>query len=182
VIKALLVEEDRRFREHGGLDYRGMARGLYETILGSPQGGSTLSQQVLKNTCFRGDADDRRLMSVMWRKIKEAVTVGDLEDILKKDGVLDVYINSVLFGGLRDGAQIYGIQAASRAYFDKYAEALTVLEGAMLVQLLNAPNGLNPWVAPAKARRQAERLLDDMVRQGALRPAEAAAASAGRSR
>jgi membrane peptidoglycan carboxypeptidase len=128
---------------------------------------------VLKNTCFRDNADDRRLMSVVWRKVKEAITVGDLEDILKKDGILDVYLNSVLFGGLRDGVQVYGIQAASRTYFDKYAETLTVLEGAILVQLLNAPNGLNPWVAPAKARAQAERLLDDMVRQDALRPAEA---------
>jgi penicillin-binding protein 1A len=182
VVKALLVEEDRRFREHGGLDYRGIARGLYETVFGNRQGGSTLSQQVLKNTCFRDNADDRRLMSVVWRKVKEAVTVGDLEDILKKDGILDVYLNSVLFGGLRDGVQVYGIQAASRTYFDKYAETLTVLEGAILVQLLNAPNGLNPWVAPAKARAQAERLLDDMVRQDALRPAEAAAAKRAKVR
>jgi membrane peptidoglycan carboxypeptidase len=124
VVKALLVEEDRRFREHGGLDYRGIARGLYETVFGNRQGGSTLSQQVLKNTCFRDNADDRRLMSVVWRKVKEAITVGDLEDILKKDGILDVYLNSVLFGGLRDGVQVYGIQAASRTYFDKYAETL----------------------------------------------------------
>ena len=161
LIGALVVSEDRRFFDHGGIDLIGIGRAVIENIraMRIAQGGSTLTQQTLKNTCFQGDP---KLM----RKVKEVLCAGDLEATLTKQDILEVYLNTVLFGGTN--AQIWGIQAASRVYLDKYVRDLTPLEAALLVQLLPAPNRYSPHAASARARQRAERLLDRMVELGQL--------------
>ena len=161
LLDALVTSEDRRFFEHDGIDPLGLLRAAVADVraMAFEQGGSTLTQQALKNTCFQ---DDPALV----RKLKELVTARDLEAALSKRDILEVYLNSIFFGGTRAG--IWGVQAAARVYFDKYAEALTPLESAVLVQLVPAPNRFNPHVAPAAARERALLLLDRMVEQKRL--------------
>ncbi len=171
LLDALVTSEDRRFFEHAGIDPLGLLRAAIQDVraMGFAQGGSTLTQQALKNTCFRDDP-------AIVRKLKELVTARDLEAALGKSDILEVYLNSIFFGGTRAG--IWGIQAAARVYFDKYAEELTPLESAVLVQLVPAPNRYNPLVAPDEARRRAVRLLDRMVEEGRLSAGEARKAKA----
>jgi penicillin-binding protein 1A len=164
LINALVTSEDRRFYEHGGIDWQGVLRAVVVNAQSGSlrQGGSTLTQQVLKNTCFRDDDG-------VVRKLKELLSVRKLEHALDKDAILEVYLNSIPFGGT--GVAIRGIQAAARVYFGKYAQELTPLESAVLVQLIPAPNRYNPHVAPKLARERAVRLLDRMVEAGRLSPA-----------
>lgn len=161
LLDALVTSEDRRFFEHDGIDPLGLLRAAVADVkaMAFDQGGSTLTQQALKNTCFQSDP-------ALVRKLKELVTARDLEAALSKSDILEVYLNSIFFGGTRAG--IWGVQAAARVYFDKYAEELTPLESAVLVQLVPAPNRFNPHVTPEAARERASRLLDRMVEQGRL--------------
>jgi penicillin-binding protein 1A len=171
LLDALVISEDQRFFEHAGIDPLGLLRAAVADVraMGFAQGGSTLTQQALKNTCFQ---DDPALV----RKLKELITAGDLEAALSKPDILEVYLNSIFFGGTRAG--IWGVQAAARVYFDKYAEALTPLESAVLIQLVPAPNRYNPHVAPELARERASRLLDRMVERRRLSAKEAKKAKA----
>ena len=173
LLDALVTSEDRRFFEHAGIDPVGLLRAAVADVraLSFAQGGSTLTQQALKNTCFQDDP-------AFLRKVKELIAAGDLETALGKNDILEVYLNSIFFGGTRAG--IWGVQAASRVYFDKYAEDLTPLEAAVLVQLVPAPNRFNPHVAPDLARQRAVRLLDTMVAERRLSAREARKAKAQR--
>lgn len=175
LLDALVTSEDRRFFDHAGIDPMGLLRAAVADVraLAFAQGGSTLTQQALKNTCFQDDP-------AFLRKIKELVAAGDLEAALTKTDILQVYLNSIFFGGTRAG--IWGVQAASRVYFDKYAEELTPLESAVLVQLVPAPNRYNPHVAPDLAQERAGRLLERMVEQGRLTPKQARLARAQKLR
>jgi penicillin-binding protein 1A len=162
LIDAVVAREDKRFFEHSGFDVRGFLRALVANIRAMDlykQGGSTLTQQALGNTCFQ---DDHGLV----QKLKEWLTASNLEAKLSKSEIIEVYLNSILFGGTQAG--IWGVQAAARVYFAKYAEKLTPLESAVLVQLLPAPNHYNPHVAPELALKRARHLLDQMVEQGRL--------------
>ncbi len=161
LIDAVVVSEDQRFFEHDGIDWRGVLRAMLENARAGAirQGGSTLTQQTLKNTCFRDDDD-------LLRKVKEVLSAAEIEGALGKREVLEVYLNSVPFGG--DRVVVHGVQAAARVYFGKYAEELTVLEAAVLAQLLPAPNRYNPHKAPELARERALALIQRMVRAGRL--------------
>lgn len=160
LIEALIAQEDRRFREHGGIDVRGLARAAVANVraMRFVEGGSTLTQQVLKNACFANDPE-------LWRKFKELTTAAELETALSKDEILYVYLNTVSFG-----RQAYGVQAAARLYFGKYAQELTVKESAVLVQILPQPSVRNPHRDPQGAIARAERVIDMMVKQGRLSP------------
>ena len=161
LIDAVVVSEDQRFFEHDGIDWRGVLRAMLENARAGAirQGGSTLTQQTLKNTCFRDDDD-------LLRKVKEVLSAAEIEGALGKQEGLEVYLNSVPFGG--DRVVVHGVQAAARVYFGKYAEELSVLEAAVLAQLLPAPNRYNPHKAPEEARDRALRLIQRMVRAGRL--------------
>jgi penicillin-binding protein 1A len=164
LVDALVTSEDRRFFEHDGVDYRALGRALIANLAAFDivQGGSTLTQQTLENACFRRDPE-------LLRKVKELATAGSFESVLAKREILYVYLNTIYFG-----RRAYGVQAAARVYFDKYAQALTPLEAALLVQLIPAPNLYNPLADPKLARKRAHALLDRMVELDHL-PAKVAA-------
>jgi penicillin-binding protein 1A len=162
LVGALVASEDRRFYDHFGLDPQSLARALWSTVTGRTQGGSTLTQQTLKEVYFKTHSP------ILRKLVEEPLLAPILDHNLSKEDILYVYLNRVFFGG---GA--YGVEAASRVYFGKYARGLSVLEAAVLVSLLPAPNRLNPHRDPERATQRAHRVIDQMVEQDRLAPAEA---------
>ncbi|AWK87624.1 transglycosylase domain-containing protein [Azospirillum thermophilum] len=163
LIQALIAKEDRRFLEHDGVDYHGVARALAVAVTSGrfSQGGSTLTQQTMK-IIFLGDYG-------RWtRKAYELYSAGDFEEKVGKRNILYLYLNRAYFGS---GA--YGVDAAARVYFGKPAARLTLKESAMLVGLLPAPSRLNPFADPVRAERKAELVLDAMAEAGFVTRREA---------
>ena len=157
LIDALVASEDRRFYEHWGLDPRSMARAVWSTITGRTQGGSTLTQQTIKEVYLKEHSP------IVRKLLEEPVLAPILELNLSKEDILFVYLNRVFFGG-----SAYGIEAAARVYFDKYARNLNVLESAMMVGLLPAPNRFNPHRNFEVSRDRAYRVIEQMVDAGYL--------------
>ncbi len=164
---AVIAAEDRHFYEHSGIDPVGVARAFLNDIRGRPiQGGSTITQQLVKNTY----SSRKRTVA---RKATEAILAMKLERREGKDEILERYLNTVYFGR---GA--YGIEAAARVYFDSSAARLDTNQAALLVGLLRAPETADPATNPAEATRRRDLVLDAMVDTHRLRPADAAAAKA----
>jgi penicillin-binding protein 1A len=167
VVDALLAAEDRRFYEHGGLDPIGIVRALWNNVRRSDtQGGSTLTQQLVKNEYLSSER-------TLWRKAREAVLSVKLERTEDKDEILERYLNTVYFGR---GA--YGIEAAARVYFDSTAKDLTLEQAALLVGLLRAPESADPVEHREEAEQRRTAVLGDMVDAGVLDADEAEAADA----
>ena len=162
LVNALVASEDRRFFEHFGLDAQSIARALLSTVTGRRQGGSTLTQQTLKEIYLKTHSP------ILRKLVEEPLLAPILDHNLSKEDILYVYLNRVFFGG-----SAYGVEAASRVYFAKYARELSVLEAAVLVSLLPAPNRLNPHRDPERAVQRAHRVIDQMVEQERLSAAEA---------
>ena len=162
LVDAVVASEDRRFYDHFGLDPLSLARAVWSTATGRTQGGSTLTQQTLKEIYLK------RHNAYLRKVFAEPLLAPVLELNLTKEDILFVYLNRAFFGG---GA--HGVEAAARVYFAKYARELSVLEAAVLVSLLPAPNRFNPHRDPERALRRAHRVLDQMVEQGRLTGAEA---------
>ena len=141
VQQAFISIEDVRFYEHHGIDFKSIGRALYRDILagGSVEGGSTLTQQLAKNVFLSND-------KTLLRKTKEVVVAINLEQRYSKQKLLEMYLNQIYFG---HGA--YGIQAASKLYFNKDVSELTVEEGALLAALPKAPNSYSPILHPEKS-------------------------------
>ncbi|WP_052213624.1 transglycosylase domain-containing protein [Belnapia sp. F-4-1] len=152
LIGALVASEDRRFYEHWGLDPRAMARAVWSTLTGRTQGGSTLTQQTIKEIYLKEHSP------IVRKLLEEPVLAPILELNLSKEDILFVYFNRVFFGG---GA--YGIEAAARVYFNKYARNLSILESAMMVGLLPAPNRFNPHRNFQLSRDRGFRVIEQMV-------------------
>ncbi|MFQ5524798.1 MAG: transglycosylase domain-containing protein [Thermoanaerobaculia bacterium] len=144
--RAVLAIEDARFFDHGGVDPRSVARAVLKNAKAGrvKQGGSTITQQLVKIR----DLTPRRTLG---RKVSEAVRAVALEAEYSKEAILEAYLNSVYMGHL-DGSSLYGFRAATRAYFNKRVEDLTVGESALLAAVIQGPNRLHP-------RRHAERAL-----------------------
>ncbi|MEX0659503.1 MAG: transglycosylase domain-containing protein [Egibacteraceae bacterium] len=163
---AVIASEDHRFYEHQGVDAFSVVRAVWRNLQtgGIAEGGSTLTQQYVKNV-YVGD-------SVTWsRKIQEAVVALQLEKDMEKDEILEKYLNTVYFG-----AGAYGAEAAALTYFDKPAAELTVAEAATLAQTLTAPSRFSPRNNPGRARQRRDRVVDLMVQYGFIDRAEGAAA------
>ena len=156
VIDAVVSTEDRHFFSHHGVDPIGTARALLADLRGrSVQGGSTITQQYVKNA-FVGDK------RTIWRKLKEAVLAVKVERKFTKRQILERYLNLIYFGR---GA--YGIQAASRAYFGVDVSKLNLAEAAYLACLIRSPESADPYTGSAAAARAKARqgeTLDAMVR------------------
>jgi penicillin-binding protein 1A len=163
---AVVAAEDARFREHGGVDPVSLLRAVVSNVRtgGIAQGGSTLTQQYVKNA-FVGDEQ------TLLRKVREAVIAIQLERDVSKDEILERYLNTVYFG---EGA--YGIEAAARTYFGVRAADLDAAQAATLAQLLPAPSARNPRSDPDGSARRRDALLDRMVGLGWLDASEAAEA------
>jgi penicillin-binding protein 1A len=156
VPQAVIATEDRRFYSHFGVDPWGLARAIWVNFEAGHvvQGGSTITQQLAKNLFL----EPERTLS---RKVQEALLAVYLEMSFTKDEILALYLNRVYFG-----AGAYGIDAASRRYFNKPAARLTMIEGAILAGLLKAPTRYSPINGIELAQTRATIVLDAMVEAG----------------
>jgi penicillin-binding protein 1A len=157
LVHAVLAAEDQDFYEHGGIDPVGIGRALYQDLRGtsaSRQGGSTITQQYVKNAYL---TSERSIV----RKIKEAVLAVKLERELSKDEILERYLNTIYFGR---GA--YGVAAAARAYFAKDVREIGLAESAYLAGLIRAPGGADALKDPEEATRRRTTVLRAMRSEG----------------
>ena len=168
---ALISVEDRRFYEHQGVDWKGTIRaGLTNQVSGSvSQGASTLTQQYVKNYLVHVVARNNKLEQAkaqeqtIARKLREARISLQLERKLGKEEILARYLNVVPFG-----STIYGIAAASQAYFNTTPDKLTVPQAAMLAGMVNSPSALDPEAYPDKALERRNKVIDKMVENDKL--------------
>ncbi len=162
VRQAVIAAEDRNFYTNPGFSFTGFARAVANNLFGNGdlQGGSTITQQYVKNALV-GSAQ-HGLAGVL-RKSKELVIATKMSGEWSKDDVLQAYLNIIYFGR---GA--YGISAAAQAYFGKPVEQLSVSEGALLAALIRRPSTLDPAVDPTGAEARWNWVLDGMVETKAL--------------
>jgi penicillin-binding protein 1A len=153
---AVLATEDRDFYEHGGVDPVGISRALYNDLRGRGvrQGGSTITQQYVKNVYLTSERS-------IGRKVKEAVLAVKLERELEKDEILERYLNTIYFGR---GA--YGVGAATRAYFGKDVRDIGLPEASYLAGLIRSPGGADALANPEEAARRRGTVLTAMVQEG----------------
>jgi len=151
--KALVAIEDSRFYEHGGIDVRGIARALLKDVVKRKlaEGGSTITQQLIKNKFLSGE-------KTIDRKLKEAQLAIEFERKYSKKQILEMYFNEIYYG---NGA--WGIAQAARLYFDKNPEELTDGECAMLAGVPKSPTRYNPLGKPARVTGRRDLVLKRMV-------------------
>lgn len=160
--QAVISSEDRRFRQHWGLDLRGNARALAANLRagGVRQGASTITQQLARGL-FLGNARN------FGRKLNEMAIAVGLEVLLTKDQILEMYLNSVYFG--RDAAGgIAGVGVAAQRFFGVPIDSLSLEQAALLVAVIPAPNLYSPFRRPAQAVRRRAAVLHDMLETGAI--------------
>src|SRR5437762_7110777 len=162
-IDALLAREDTRFFEHGGIDWRGIARALVRDIMAgsAKEGASSITQQLARNSLPLGG----RTLS---RKVLEAMVALRVEKDFTKQQILELYVNRIYFG-----AGCYGVQTASLAYFGKDAAKLNLSESATLAGLIRSPNRFSPLRNPEGAALQRDAVLDRLVELKKISAAQA---------
>ncbi len=156
LVRAFLAAEDKTFFEHGGIDFPGLVGAVFDYVikLGSGErakGGSTITQQVAKNLLLSDE------YSVM-RKVKEAILARRIEATLTKQQILELYFNQIFLG-----RNAYGVQAASRAYFNKDVTELGLHEAAYLAILPKAPANYNPERYADRALERRKFVLEQML-------------------
>ncbi len=167
IIDATVAIEDKTFWTNRGFDLQGIGRAFYEYVLlgGSIQGGSSITQQLIKNNLIEPERrvvvgrvafDDYR------RKVEELLLAQEVARVYTKEQILEWYVNTNFYGNLA-----YGIEAAARVYFNKPAAQLTIPEAAMLAAIPQSP-ALNPIDNPIEAKTRQELVLDAMFRDGYL--------------
>ncbi|MBI9035177.1 MAG: transglycosylase domain-containing protein [Bacteroidales bacterium] len=167
VVKALIATEDSRFYEHDGIDKRSLIRVFFKTLLlgdRSSGGGSTLSQQLIKNLYPRRNIG---FLSMPAAKLREAIIAVRLEDIYSKEEILNLYLNTVPFG---EG--VYGIEEAAKRFFSKPAKRLKLEEGAVLIGMLKANTSYNPRLFPERSLQRRNIVLSQMQKVGYLTDVE----------
>ncbi|MFD0937758.1 transglycosylase domain-containing protein, partial [Methylobacterium trifolii] len=164
VQKAFVAAEDKRFESHHGIDERGVIRAFIGNLAspGRPAGGSTITQQVVKNLSVGDDVTYER-------KIREMIVAARLERILTKPQILGLYLNGIYLGR---GA--YGIEMAARSYFGKSVGALSLPEAALLAGMPKGPNFYSPDRYPERARERRAYVLARLKEEGAITEAEMA--------
>ena len=164
VVTALLATEDRRFYDHGGLDLRRSVGAVLHTLGGTPQGGSTITQQLARNLYPEQIGRSRSLV----RKVKEIITALTIESVYSKDEILEAYLNSVpyLYNAV-------GVDRAARTYFGVPAARLDTLQAALLVGVLKGTSSYNPVRHPEAARRRRDAVLASLVAVGEMTPRRA---------
>ena len=154
-VAAIVASEDRRFFRHYGVDWFRIAGAFWQTLRGNLQGGSSISVQVIKNTLLRDLSGVRSIE----RKFKEIPLAIELERRFTKEEILEMYLNVSFWGG-----NLWGIRAASEAYFGKDPGELTLAEGAYLAALIPGPN--SRYRDLERVRRRIKTLLGQMVEEG----------------
>lgn len=158
VIQAFISVEDKRFYKHNGIDYIRMAGAIMNNIKSGKfsQGASTISQQLIKNTHLTRE-------KTIKRKLKEIKLAYLLERKYSKQDILEMYLNNIYFGN-----GCYGIENASKFYFDKTAKELTIGEGAMLAGVINAPSIYDPIHKKENSEKRKQLVLKLMCEDGVL--------------
>jgi penicillin-binding protein 1A len=154
--------EDERFYEHNGIDVRGILRAGVQGLKDGDfsEGGSTITQQLLKNQVFDGGRETT-FIEKLERKIQEQFLAVQLEDRLEKEIILEYYLNTINLG-----SGTYGIQTASRRYFNKDAQSLTLSESATIAAIAQLPVYRNPISHPDLNAARREEILVEMLDQG----------------
>jgi penicillin-binding protein 1B len=170
LLHAIVAVEDHRFFEHGGLDFQALVRAAWVNLRAGrvAQGGSTLTQQLVKN----------RLLShkrTFARKLNEAWLATLIEWRYPKEQILEAYLNEVYLGQ-RGGRAIRGVGAAARAYFGKEPHQLSLGEAAVLAGMVRAPNTYSPAISPDRARERRDVVLGRLRELGRIDDAEYRAA------
>jgi penicillin-binding protein 1A len=159
---AVLAAEDSRFFEHGGIDFKGIARAALSNFVsgGRDQGASTITQQLAKNFYLSSE-------KTYTRKIYEALLALRIEENLTKDQILEIYMNQIFLG-----KRAHGFASAAQIYFGKTLNQLSPAEAAMLAGLPKAPSLFNPLVNPKRATERQHYILQRMHEIGSLTDAE----------
>ena len=154
--QAIVAVEDKRFYEHRGVDVHGILRAVWQDVRNQRvvEGGSTITQQFVKNTYVKSQRS-------IGRKLKEAALAWQLEQRWSKDRILTAYLNTIYFG---NGA--YGIQQAALTYFHRPAKDLRLAEAALLAGIPSDPARYDPVTNPRAARERRDVVLRDMLDQG----------------
>jgi penicillin-binding protein 1A len=165
---AVVAIEDQRFWIHNGVDLRAVARAAVSNAEEGrvAEGGSTITQQYVKNELLGAERDVRR-------KLREASLAYHLEQKYSKERILELYLNTIYFG---NGA--YGVQAASHEYFGGSTETLDLAQAALLAGLIRAPTTLDPYDQPDRATERRRTVLDKMVELGMIARPQADEATA----
>jgi len=163
LLQAFVAIEDRRFYEHGGLDYRGMLRALFANLRAGHvvQGGSTITQQVARSFL-------RTSEQTLQRKMREAILARRLEARYQKNQILALYLNQIFLGH-----QSYGVAAAARRYFNKQVSELDPGEMATIAGIAQAPSRYSPLLAPDVTRARRDQVLTAMAAAGVIDEATA---------
>jgi penicillin-binding protein 1A len=156
--QAVIATEDRRFYEHAGLDWRGIARAIVKDIRAGSfkEGGSTITQQLAKVLFLNPE-------KTITRKLKEAILALQIERRYRKDEILALYLNQIYLGG---GA--YGVEAAANRYFGKHVWELDLAECALIAGLSKGPTLYSPLVNPDKALSRRATVLNGLLATGQI--------------
>ena len=159
---AVLAAEDRGFYSEPGVSVKGTVRAAVNDVRGGPaQGGSTITQQYVKNAYLNSD-------QTLSRKLKELVIALKISREFSKDEILESYLNTIYFGR---GA--YGIEAAAKAYFGVSIDKVNPAQGALLAAVIKSPEYYDPAVTPSESKDRWEYVVDGMVDTGKLTQAQA---------
>jgi penicillin-binding protein 1A len=167
MLDATVAIEDHRFYEHRGVDLQGIARAAFANFSGNRatrQGGSTLTQQLVRNIDAFGLTKEKRYE----RKVREALIALRVEQVYTKREILALYLNNIYYGG---GA--YGVQAAAKTYFGKSAYKLDISEAALLAGLPQRPSAFSPFEHRTAALKRRDEVIDSMARYGYITPEQA---------
>jgi len=172
MVDAVLAIEDRRFFEHGGVNYYRLAEAAMIDLRtgGKQQGGSTITMQIARGFFLTPEKK-------FTRKLTEMLIAVELEQRFSKQQILELYANSV-YMGQRGSFTINGFGEASQAYFGKDVKSLTLPEAALLAGMIQLPNAYNPYKNPERAMKRRNLVLDSMVETGAIRRDDAEKAKA----
>lgn len=168
--QATVAIEDKNFYNHPGVDLKALTRAFVMTMSGrGVQGGSTLTQQLIKQVYFSDEAGNRGIGGVP-RKIKEAILSLEVEKMYDKEQIITMYMNESPYGGRRNG-----VESGARTYFGKSAKTLTLAESALLAAIPNNPVLLNPYnvAGHEKLIERQHKTLDAMVEMGYIKQEQA---------
>ncbi len=170
LIQAFIAAEDKKFFDHHGIDYLGMANAVLQKVTGQTKklrGASTITQQLAKSLLISAEGFGAGTERSIKRKVREAILASRLEGNLNKEEILWLYLNQVYLG---HGA--YGVQAAAENYFRKDVQELTLAEMSVLAGLPQAPSRFSPFINPSAARARQEYVLERMQKDGYITAAE----------
>ncbi|MFY0544601.1 transglycosylase domain-containing protein [Brevibacillus sp. H7] len=163
LINAIIATEDRNFYQHNGVSFQSTLRGAYQDFTNQPvvTGGSTLTQQLIKNTILSPEVSHAR-------KAKEIFNALRIERMFSKDQILEAYMNEIYLGKNANGSNIYGVQAAAKGIFNKDVKELNLPEASYLAGMVQNPGAYSPFSSEGyrRGKERQKMVLDRMLENG----------------